>query len=64
MISPVCPNGCGKAPWGVEIRGLYDGVAYWWCMTCGARWHRWPEGTRDYLRAECERIWASEWDGE
>ena len=42
-------------PVGVEIRGFYDGVAYWQCMVCGHRWHRFPEG--DYRRATIERIW-------
>lgn len=36
---------------GVEIRGLYDGVAYWACPQCGAQWHRWsaPGRIRDSL---------------
>jgi Zn ribbon nucleic-acid-binding protein len=29
---------------GVEVRGVYDGVLYWECLSCGHRWHRWPEG--------------------
>lgn len=27
---------------GVQIPELYDGVAYWACPKCGARWHRFP----------------------
>ena len=25
---------------GVEVPGVYDGVLYWACPDCGARWHR------------------------
>jgi len=25
---------------GVEVPGVYDGVLYWECPDCGARWHR------------------------
>jgi len=25
---------------GVEVPGVYDGVLYWSCPDCGARWHR------------------------
>lgn len=28
---------------GVEIRGIYDGVAYWQCPDCGWAWHRFDE---------------------
>jgi hypothetical protein len=27
---------------GVEIQGLYDGVAYWKCPDCGHEWERFP----------------------
>jgi uncharacterized C2H2 Zn-finger protein len=44
---------------GVEIRGLYDGVAYWECPDCRVVWHRWADspGNRD-LRNKIERFWA------
>lgn len=28
---------------GVEIRGVFDGVAYWQCPDCGWAWHRFDE---------------------
>lgn len=28
---------------GVEIPGVYDGVLYWACPDCGARWHRFKD---------------------
>ena len=37
-------------PTGVEIRGLYDGVAYW--TVPGYNWHRWPFGSPIYQRVE------------
>jgi len=27
---------------GVELRGIYDGVCYWWCQKCELRVHRFP----------------------
>lgn len=43
---------------GVEIRGLYDGVCYWYCPECGAKWHRFEEG--DSRHARVEALWAKE----
>jgi hypothetical protein len=43
---------------GVEIRGLYDGVAYEMCDVCGERWHRFAEGEWDRVREGVERVWA------
>lgn len=43
---------------GVEIRGVYDGVCFWQCPHCEARFHRFPEG--DTLRAKVEYI-VSQW---
>lgn len=40
---------------GVEIRGLYDGVAYW--SIPGYNWHRWPKG--HYVRERLEK-WAAQ----
>jgi hypothetical protein len=31
---------------GVEVRGIYDGVAYWHCPLCDIVWHRFPPGDR------------------
>jgi len=28
---------------GVEVPEVYDGVSYWMCPFCGARWHRFPD---------------------
>lgn len=36
-----CPRWCGAGEVvGHEVRGLYDGVAYWSCTGCGTCWHR------------------------
>lgn len=30
---------------GMEVRGVYDGVLYWFCLSCGVAWQRWtPPG--------------------
>lgn len=42
---------------GVEIRGLYDGVAYWTCPKCGARWHRWTGVGWEDMRYRVEKYW-------
>ena len=48
MIAVIsCPE-CGNTNAhviGVEIRGVYDGIAYWLC-SCGTRFHRFPETDR------------------
>jgi hypothetical protein len=44
---------------GVEIRGFYDGVAYWTCPTCGARWHRWTGAGFADMRAKVEEYWKT-----
>jgi len=41
-----------RREFGVEIRGVYDGVLYWVCPNCRARWHRFPEGDPIRDRAE------------
>jgi hypothetical protein len=43
---------------GVQIRGVYDGVCYWFCPECGERWHRFAEG--DSYRRRVEACWARE----
>lgn len=39
MSGHVCPKGNASII-GTEIRGFYDGVAYWQCRTCGMIWDR------------------------
>lgn len=53
-----CPSGHDSQVIGVEICGLYDGVAYWLCPVDGEVWHRFPEG--DYRRERVERYWSNE----
>lgn len=36
---------------GVEVRGVYDGVLYWECPYCQARFHRFREGTDLWRKA-------------
>lgn len=54
-MTPKCPD-CGVNQeyyhkgityyrWiGVEVQGLYEGTLYYLCPSCGAKFHRWPEG--------------------
>lgn len=28
---------------GMEVWGVYDGILYWQCPDCGAKWHRWDK---------------------
>lgn len=47
-----CPE-CGDPNVaGAEIRGVYDGVLYWTCLGCDARWHRFKIGNPLRVRAE------------
>lgn len=51
-----CPR-CGlerAQVYGVEVRGVYDGVLYWQCPapSCGHAWHRFSEGHHLRRRAE------------
>lgn len=67
MIEEVCPNGCPDRPWGIQLQGVYDGICYWTCPSCGVNWHRWPErtdGQANRIREACERAWAARGDGE
>ena len=49
---------CCGAPLGVvEIRGLYDGGAFWSCSRCGKDYRRWPEWSAVGRRVE---KWATE----
>ena len=50
---PKCPKGCDpEHVVGIEIPEVYDGVLFWECRACAARWHRWPAGTRLWVAAE------------
>jgi hypothetical protein len=37
---------------GIYVRGVYDVTLYWRCPDCNASWHRWPEGTKEYIAAQ------------
>lgn len=45
-------GGWFKREVGMEVRGTYDGVLYWFCPDCGLPWHRWPVGSFQYQAAE------------
>jgi len=46
---------------GVEIRGLYDGVAYWICPDCKVVWHRWADSPGNArLRYNIEELWRDQ----
>ena len=61
----MCPNGCDNSYErdgkkysriiGYEIRGVYDGVAFWMCPECGARWHRFDPPGR--IHDAVEEFW-------
>lgn len=37
---PECGETAGHNRIGYQIDGVYDGVLYWGCFTCGALWPR------------------------
>jgi hypothetical protein len=37
---------------GVELRGIYQGVCYWWCPICDRRVHRFPETDPIHARVQ------------
>lgn len=41
---------------GVQLRGVYDGVCYWQCPSCEARFHRFADTT---YRDKVEREWKA-----
>ena len=41
-----------RREFGVEVRGVYDGVLFWACPDCGGCWHRFPVGHPYRERAE------------
>lgn len=61
-MDPQCPK-CGanldyevdgvaySHAFGVQIRGVYDGVLFWQCPFCDGRWHRFPVGDYRHTRA-------------
>ena len=52
MNCPSC-EASDNALVGVEIRGVYDGVLFWRCTTCGYAWNRWkPEIGRRWSIAQ------------
>lgn len=44
---------------GVEIRGFYDGVAYWQCPECNVVWHRADDVMNEQHNMWVESQWAS-----
>jgi Zn ribbon nucleic-acid-binding protein len=38
-----CPKCQSKEYIGIEIRGVYDGVLFWRCQSCGHEYHRWDD---------------------
>ena len=74
MASTKCPS-CrsDKDVAGVVVRGVFDGVLYWECMSCAKVWHRFRppddryaaahehiEHRRETLRIAAEREWNRE----
>ena len=55
MSDKVCPK-CGieNHVVGIEIQGVYDGVLFWQCADCGARWHRLEPTAGRLYRAAAE----------
>lgn len=48
-----CPSCWSADLCGHEVRGVYDGVLYWSCLTCGHAWPRdWPESDHRLRIAE------------
>jgi Zn-finger protein len=56
MFCPACR--ADDAIVGHEIIGLYDGVAFWSCLECGERWHRFHPGTR--VHRAVQALWDQE----
>lgn len=50
-----CPR-CGEPAEGVELPGIYDGIAYYRCVACRVKWHRFGS-ERPHLRAAVEHTW-------
>jgi transposase-like protein len=40
MICPQCDNSDEQQMTGVEVRGIYDGVLFWVCESCGSAFPR------------------------
>ena len=43
---------CTELMVGVELRGIFDGVCYWWCPVCDRRVHRFPETDPIHARVQ------------
>lgn len=48
---------CGTLCAGVEVRGLYDGVAFWECGRCGKTYRRWSDDARPDIAKRVD-LWA------
>lgn len=59
-IVPACPAGHIDMPFGIEVRGVYDGVLLWECPACGTRWPRFNEGRRNQIATEIIKEWEQE----
>jgi hypothetical protein len=54
-----CPQ-CGMTnPYGIEIRGGYDGVLIWECPACNHMWPRFTSGPRHKRGLETIARWEA-----
>lgn len=62
-----CPKGCDNdyivddkvysKIVGVQINGVYDGIAYWFCPQCAAKWQRFDHGrVHDWVKENVSNI--------
>ena len=59
-IAPACPVGHRDLPFGIVVRGVYDGVLLWECPSCGARWPRFSKGKKKRIALEIIKEWRKE----
>lgn len=57
LACPECGCNDGSCLMGHVERGVYDGVLWWECLSCG---HAWPRGGFEGRRAEVARRSADE----
>jgi hypothetical protein len=56
---PNCPA-CGYGqPWGIDIRGTYDGVLIWECPSCRHQWPRFTQGRWNRQALEIIANWKA-----